>query len=77
MSLSTVAAYLSTGSVLGDIDGSGTVNCTDMSLLKASFGRRTGQSGFNSAADLNNDGVVDVKDLIIITRQLPAGTTCQ
>ena len=77
VTLSTVAAYLSTGSVLGDIDGSGTVNCTDMSLLKASFGRRTGQSGFNSAADLNNDGVVDVKDLIIITRQLPAGTTCQ
>lgn len=77
VTLSTVAAYLSNGSVLGDIDGSGSVTCVDVSLLRASFGRRTGQSGFNSAADLNNDGVVDVRDLILVNRQLPAGTTCQ
>jgi hypothetical protein len=77
LTLSTVAAYLSTGSVLGDINGDGSVTCADLSLLKASFGRRTGQAGFNSAADLNNDGVVDIKDLVIINRQLPAGSTCQ
>jgi hypothetical protein len=77
VTLSTVAGYLSNGSVLGDVDGSGSLNCTDVSLLRASFGRRKGQAGFNSAADLNNDGVVDIRDLIVINRQLPAGTTCQ
>ena len=77
VTVSTVAAYLSNGSLVGDIDGSGTVTCTDVSLLMASFGRRTGQTGFNLYADLNNDGVVDVRDLVLITRQLPAGTICQ
>jgi hypothetical protein len=76
VTLSTVVAYLSNGSVLGDVDGNGSVSCNDVSLLKASFGKRTGQAGFNLAADLNNDGIVDIRDLFIVTRQLPAGTTC-
>jgi hypothetical protein len=77
VTLSTVVAYISNGSVLGDVDGNGNVNCADVSLLKASFGRRRGQAGYNLAADLNNDGIVDVRDLLVINRQLPAGTTCQ
>src|SRR5262249_4345542 len=76
VTLSTVVAYLSNGSVVGDVDGNGSVNCADVSLVKASFGKHVGQPGFNSAADLNNDTVVDIRDLIVITRQLPAGTTC-
>jgi hypothetical protein len=76
VTLSTVVAYLSNGSVLGDVDGDGSVTCSDVSLVKASFGKRIGQPGFNSAADLNNDTVVDVRDLMVVTRQLPAGTTC-
>jgi hypothetical protein len=76
VTLSTVVAYLSNGSVVGDVDGNGTVSCADVSLVRASFGKRVGQAGFNSAADLNNDTIVDIKDLILITRQLPAGTSC-
>lgn len=77
VTLSTVVAYLSNGSILGDVNGDGSVTCADVSLMKASFGKHTGQAGFNSAADLNNDGVVDIKDLFIVTRQLPAGMKCQ
>ena len=77
VTLSTVVAYLPNGSVVGDVDNNGLVNCSDVSLLRASFGKRTGQPGFNSNADLNNDGVVDIRDLMLITRQLPAGTSCQ
>ncbi len=77
VTLSTVVAFLPNGSVIGDVNNDGLVNCTDVSLLRASFGKRTGQAGFNLNADLNNDGVVDIRDLMVVTRQLPAGTTCQ
>ena len=76
VTLSTVVAYISTGSVLGDVNGDGVVNCVDVSIVKAAFGTHTGQVGYNSAADLNNDGVVDIRDLFIVTRQLPAGLVC-
>ncbi len=74
--LSTVVAFISTGSVLGDVNGDGLVNCADVSLVESSFGKRTGQPGFNLAADLNADGIVDLKDLFIVNRQLPTGSVC-
>ncbi len=76
VTFSTVVAYLSTGSILGDVNGDGTVNCADVSIVKSSFGTHTGQAGFNIAADLNNDGTVNILDLFIVTRQLAAGTVC-
>jgi Dockerin type I domain len=77
VTFSTVVAYLSTGSILGDVNGDGVVNCADVSILKSSFGTHTGQAGFNIAADLNNDGTVNILDLFIVSRQLKAGTVCQ
>src|SRR5581483_4090252 len=77
VTLSTVAAYLTNGSLLGDVDGNGVINCNDLTLVQTSFGKRRGQAGFNSAADFNNDGVVNILDLFLITRQLQAGTVCQ
>ena len=60
----------------GDLNLDGKVDCTDMSIVKASFGKKCGQVGFDSRADLNHDCVVDVRDLAIVSRQLPAGTSC-
>ena len=62
--------------ILSDIDGNGTVDCNDLAIVKASFGKRTGQAGFDARADVNKDGVVDVRDLSFVSRQLPAGTKC-
>jgi hypothetical protein len=76
VTFSTVVAYLSTGSVLGDVNGDGTVNCADVSIVKSSFGTHTGQAGYNVAADLNNDGTVNILDLFIVSRQLAPGTVC-
>ena len=76
VTFSTVVAYLSTGSVLGDVNGDGVVNCADVSIVKSAFGTHTGQPGFNIAADLNNDGTVNILDLFIVSRQLAAGTVC-
>lgn len=74
--LSTVVGFFPTA-VPGDVDGSGVVDCADVALVKASFGKRTGQAGFNPGADINQNGVVDVSDLSAVTRLLPTGTVCQ
>lgn len=60
----------------GDVNGDGVVNCVDLDTVKASFGKKLGQPGFNPNADVNGDGVVNVLDLSIVARQVPAGTVC-
>jgi hypothetical protein len=60
----------------GDLNWDGKVDCQDLGIVKASFGKKTGQVGFDSRADLNRDGVVNVSDLSMVARQLPAGTKC-
>ena len=70
----------STSSVLaisGDRNGDGVVNCADLDIVKASFGKKIGQAGFDPRADVNSDGIVNVFDLSTVARQLPAGTVCQ
>jgi hypothetical protein len=59
-----------------DLNGDGVINCADLAIIKASFGRKTGQPGFDPRADVNGDGVVNVLDLSAVARQLPVGTTC-
>jgi hypothetical protein len=48
-----------------------------LDIVKASFGRKIGQSGFDLRADVNDDGVVNVLDLSFVAKKLPAGTVCQ
>ena len=52
------------GGLLGDVNGDGTVNITDMALV---YQYLTGQTeftdGHKKAADVNRDGIVDVYDL--------------
>jgi hypothetical protein len=60
-----------------DVNGDGVVNCVDLDLVKASFGKRTGQPGFDPRADINRDGIVNVLDLSAVAKQMPAGTVCQ
>ena len=52
--------------LLGDINRDGHVDTLDLVILANSWGKSTGQSGFNSLCDLNNDGSVDVVDLLIL-----------
>jgi WD40 repeat protein len=62
--------------ITGDLNGDGRVDCNDLGIVKASFGKRSGQTGFDPRADVNGDGVVDVRDLATVARNLPAGTKC-
>ena len=66
-------AMLESGScqiaVLGDINGSGTVNSADTKLLMRFF---TGSASLNdceiTAADCNKDGIADNRDLVLLSR---------
>jgi hypothetical protein len=49
------------------------VNCTGIGILKAYFGK---PAGVDTIADVNQDGVVDIRDFSYVSRRLPAGTTC-
>ena len=52
----------------GDVDDNHVVDDTDVAALKTSFGRRPGDSGFNSQADFNSDQVVDGQDFSLLAQ---------
>jgi hypothetical protein len=60
----------------GDLDGNGAVDCSDISIVRAAFGKRTGEPGFDARADVNGDGIVNVRDLAYVSQRLTTGTSC-
>ena len=64
-------------STVGDVNGDGVNNCADLQIVKTSFGKRSGQAGFDARADVNLDGLVDARDLAYVSQRLSAGTRCQ
>jgi len=60
------------GPVLGDLNGDSTVNCADVAMIRAAIGKTSSKPGF----DLRADGVIDVRDLSLLSRQLPPGSVC-
>jgi hypothetical protein len=60
----------------GDVNGNGVVDCADIGMVRAAFGRQSGQPGWDARADVDTDGVIDVRDLVFVSRRLPAGTRC-
>ena len=71
----TTVVFPSSG-VFGDVNGDGIVNCQDLSAATLAVGTRTGQPGFLPTADLDHNGVIDIRDIAGISRLLPAGTHC-
>jgi hypothetical protein len=62
--------------VPGDVNSDGVVNCADIAIVRAAFGKRTGQAGFDPRADVVADGIIDVRDLAYVSQRLPVGTVC-
>lgn len=60
----------------GDVNADGVVNCGDLGVIRAAFGTRTGQPGFDPRADVVQDGVINVRDLTYVARLVPEGTSC-
>jgi virginiamycin B lyase len=70
------ATQIVSGTLSADVNGDGKVDCTDVAIVKAALGKKTGQAGFDARADVNHDGIIDVRDLAIVTQALSAGTVC-
>jgi hypothetical protein len=69
------AALVVTGTP-GDVNGDGAVDCSDVTAVRAAYGKRAGQAGYNPSADFNGDGFVNIQDLQFVVQHLPAGTSC-
>jgi hypothetical protein len=50
----------------GDCNNTNVVNTTDFNILKATFGRSSGQVGYDSRADFNRNLVVDITDFNLL-----------
>ena len=59
-----------------DLNNDTVVDCADVDIVKSQMSKKIGDAGFNTLADLNGDNVVNIRDLAMLTRQLPAGTSC-
>jgi beta-glucosidase len=73
-SLNTLV-YPSSG-VTGDVNGDSIINCADLTAATLAIGTHSGQPGFIPTADIDHNGVIDVRDVAAIAKMLPAGTHC-
>jgi hypothetical protein len=65
------------GTVPGDLNGDGVVDCADIAIVKNAFGTKGGQAGFDSRADINHDKVINIRDLSFVSRELPKEIVCR
>jgi hypothetical protein len=62
----------------GDLSADGSVDCVDYALALAAFGKNAEETGFDSRADLNDDGFVDVRDEALVIQKFTApGLVCR
>jgi len=57
-------------SLAGDVNQDGQVNVVDLTMVSLAYGTLEGEPGYNPDADLNNDGIVDMRDLRIVAYYL-------
>jgi GH35 family endo-1,4-beta-xylanase len=60
----------------GDVNGDARLTCSDVSAAMAAIGTRAGEPRFLRNADLDQDGVVDMRDVVAIWRLLPIRMRC-
>ncbi len=68
LTIEVTGANQSTGSyqvqttLVGDVNGDGTVNFADVQAFAPSYGSRLGDANYNPAADFNQNGVINLYD---------------
>ena len=60
--------------IMGDVDGDGTIDQTDVTIMNAAMGSTPTSENWNKACDLNNDGVVNLLDMAILMSNM--GKSC-
>jgi hypothetical protein len=51
-----------------DLNGDGTVNILDISLVAKAYSSKQGDTSWNEIADLNNDGMINILDISLVAR---------
>jgi len=49
---------------MGDVNWDGYIDATDLDLMKAAYGSRLGTPNWNPDADLNEDGIVNMHEVV-------------
>jgi len=49
-----------------DLNGDGSVNMIDLAIVAKSYGKSSGEPGYNSLADLDQNGFVDIVDIALV-----------
>ena len=60
--------------LVGDVNGDGTVNLADLQPFAAAYETSPGSPGYNLAADFNHDGIVNQVDAKALMQNMPALT---
>ena len=63
--------------VPGDVNGDAQLTCADVAVATAAIGTRAGQAGYVRNADMDQDGVIEMRDVVAIRQLLPAGLRCK
>jgi type VI secretion system secreted protein Hcp len=71
---STGAYNLSVG-LAGDVNGDHQVDAQDLDAIRALWGTRAGQAGYDPAADVNHNGVIGSGDVALARRNLGVTVT--
>jgi hypothetical protein len=59
--------------LVGDVDGDGKVDISDIYAIVCAYGSSLGQSNWNPYCDLNHDGKIDVADIYIACQNFGKG----
>jgi hypothetical protein len=60
----------------GDVNLDYRTDCRDLTAVKAGFGAVRGTAAYNSALDVNGDGIVNIKDLAWVASKMSPQTKC-
>ena len=60
----------------GDVTGDGATTCADLTRTRSVIGARSNEARFLPRADMDDNGVIDIRDIAAIARLIPAGTVC-
>lgn len=63
-------AGVSRAATLGDLDGNGAINATDIQWLGTVYGTSAGSPLYDSGADLNGDQRIDFRDLAVLAANI-------
>jgi Dockerin type I domain len=70
----TTGAYEADTTLVGDVNGGGTVNLSDLQAFAAAYSSVPGDPNYNLAADFNHDGIVNQVDAKATMENMPALT---